>query len=149
MRPGMTNLPARSTVVAPAGALSSATGPTQRIRPSSTVIAEFGAAGPPVPSINVKPVNTTVFVVGAVRSGAGRWQAAIDNSGRRRRAYVCARDMVAFQCWRDPGQESTKCAPVLQAATVGVARRLTAVDTCTNSLVFPCSTFIFPLRLPA
>src|SRR6188472_2909984 len=128
MRPGMTNLPARSTVVAPAGALSSATGPTQRIRPSSIVIAEFGAAGRPVPSINVKPVNTTVSVVGAVRAGAEPWQAAIDNSGRRRRTKdVCARDMVAFQCWEDPGQESTKCAPVLQAATVRIARRLTAV----------------------
>ena len=92
MMPGITYFPARSTVAAPAGTLSSAAGPTQRIRPSSIVIAEFGAAARPVPSINENPVNTSVSVFGSVR-----WHAAVDNSGRRRRARdVFARDMSAL-----------------------------------------------------
>ena len=87
----MTNLPARSTVVAPAGALSSATGPSQRIRPSSIVTRSSVPLDGPFLVI-VKPVNTTVSVV--VRCAS--WQ----DAGRPRSTTAAGEESERFCCSR-------------------------------------------------
>src|ERR1700722_6405886 len=58
MMPGITNLPARLIFSAPAGIRICDAGPTQPIRPLSTIIETCIAGGRPVPSIRVKSSST-------------------------------------------------------------------------------------------
>ena len=79
MMPGITNLPARSTVLAPAGALSWAIGPTKAILPSVITMAEPGWAGFPVPSITVTLVST----VDSARAGVAHATAVMAAAATR------------------------------------------------------------------
>src|SRR5215469_473033 len=69
MMPGITNLPDRSVVSAPVGALSCEAGPIQEMRPLSMIIAALGTGAPPLPSIRVKFLST---LVSALRASATR-----------------------------------------------------------------------------
>ena len=64
MMAGMTVVPVRSTRFAPAGASSSAAGPSWTNRPPSTTKAAFSMGGLPSPTISPAPSNTTALEAG-------------------------------------------------------------------------------------
>src|ERR1700722_8115761 len=77
MMPGITNLPARLIFSAPAGIRICDAGPTQPIRPLSTIIETCIAGGRPVPSIRVKSSSTLTSPKSAPADHKSRTRASI------------------------------------------------------------------------